>query len=128
LRLLLDTCTFLWLIAGSDELSDRSRQLFSEPVNEVYLSAVSTWEICVKHALGRLPLPQPPRQFIPQQRDQHGIEPLSLDEESVLHLAQLPHYHRDPFDRMLVCQAVAHGLTLLTPDTDIARYPVPTVW
>lgn len=94
----------------------------------MYLSSVSSWEICTKHALGRLPLPEPPEELIPNERERHGIEPLSLDEDSTLQLTRLPHVHRDPFDRMLVCQAVAHGLTIVTSDRDLRRYPVRIVW
>ena len=62
------------------------------------------------------------------QREAHAIEPLPLDEESALHLSRLAPLHRDPFDRMLVCQAIVHGLTILTPDPLIAQYPARTVW
>jgi len=127
-KLLLDTCTFLWIIADDPQLSGSARQLFSTPGNEVYLSAASVWEILVKHQLGRLPLPEPAHQFIPHQRAAHRIDPLPLDEEAALQIARLPDHHKDPFDRMLICQAIAHGLTLLTPDADIARYPVRTAW
>jgi len=128
LRLLLDTCTFLWIASGDAALSGVARDLFSDASNEVFLSSVSTWEIIVKHALGRLPLPRLPHEFVPEQRRRHRIEALALDETAVLQLAKLPDYHRDPFDRMLVCQAAAHGLTILTPDPMISRYPVPTTW
>jgi PIN domain nuclease of toxin-antitoxin system len=128
MRLLLDTCTFLWIISDSPDLSADARTLFSAPGNEVFLSVASTWEILVKHRLGRLPLPGPAHQFIPRQREQHRIEPLALDEGSILQLGRLPDYHRDPFDRMLICQAIAHSLTILTPDADISRYPVRVVW
>ena len=128
MRVLLDTCTFLWIAAGAPELTDRAREAFSDPDNEVCLSAVSGWEIAVKHALGRLPLPEDPGRFVPDQRRAHGIEPLPLDEGAALLLARLPPLHRDPFDRMLVCQAIAGGLTLLTPDEEIRRYAVPTLW
>jgi len=127
-RLLLDTCTFLWIASGDAALSGVARDLFSNPSNEVFLSSVSTWEIIVKHALGRLPLPRPPHEFVPEQRRRHRIEALALDETAVLQLAKLPDYHRDPFDRMLICQAAAHGLTILTPDPEICRYPVSTSW
>jgi len=73
-------------------------------------------------------LPTAPERFVPDQREAHGIEALALDEESVLQVTRLPDHHRDPFDRMLVCQAIAHGLVILTPDPLIARYPVRTVW
>jgi len=127
-KLLLDTCTFLWVAAGSPELSARARDLFSDPTNDLFLSSVSSWEIVVKNALGRLPLPTTPHLFVPEQRRRHRISPLPLEEEAVLQLAKLPDHHRDPFDRMLVCQAIAHGLTILTPDPTINRYPVLTAW
>jgi PIN domain nuclease of toxin-antitoxin system len=127
-NLLLDTCTFVWLLADSPDLSSRVRQCFSDPGNEVYLSVVSTWEIVIKYRLGRLPLPEPPQRFIPTQRELHDIRPLPLEEAAVLQLARLPDYHKDPFDRMLICQAIAHGLTILTPDPAITQYPVRTEW
>lgn len=128
MRLLLDTATFLWVVSDAPDLSARARELFVDPGNEVYLSAVSAWEIAVKYALGRLPLPEPPERFVPLQRKQHGVDPLPLDEEAALHLARLPLLHRDPFDRMLVCQAIVHGLVLLTPDKLVNQYPVRTMW
>ena len=128
MRLLLDTCSFLWIVGGSNELSSRARQVFADPANEVILSAASAWEIAVKHRLGRLPLPAPPDEFVPAQRAAHGIEPLPLDEEAALHVAKLPDLHRDPFDRMLVAQAIVGGLVLLTPDDQIREYPVRTLW
>lgn len=128
MRLLLDTCTFLWIVADDSALSERARGLFADPSHDVFLSSVSAWEIAVKHAAGKLPLPDPPSEFVPQYREAHGIEPLSLDETAVLQLGRLPRQHRDPFDRMLICQAIEHGLALLTPDRAIASYPVRTVW
>ncbi|HUF82656.1 MAG TPA: type II toxin-antitoxin system VapC family toxin, partial [Burkholderiales bacterium] len=70
----------------------------------------------------------PPQQFIPEQRRAHGIETLPLDEDAVLQLSRLPAIHKDPFDRMLICQAIAHGMVILTPDPLIGRYPVRTLW
>ena len=128
MKLLLDTGTFLWIVADAPELSRRARELFQAPDNEVYLSAASAWEIAVKHRLGKLPLPQPPDVFVPSQRRAHGIEPLPLDEESALHVAKLPDLHRDPFDRMLVAQALVGGLAILTPDEPIRQYPVRAYW
>jgi PIN domain nuclease of toxin-antitoxin system len=127
-KILLDTCTFLWIVGDSPELSDASRNLFREPSNAVFLSAVSVWEISVKYALGKLPLPQPPEKFIPIQREKHMVDPLGLDENSVLHLNRLPQLHKDPFDRMLICQAINHGLVILTPDELISQYPVASKW
>ena len=110
------------------DLSARARELFVDPDNEVYLSAVSAWEIALKHAAGRLPLPEPPERFVPAERSRHGIDTLDLDEETALHVGRLPPLHRDPFDRMLVCQAIVHGLVILGPDPLISQYPIRTAW
>jgi len=82
----------------------------------------------VKYSLGRLPLPSAPERFVPQQRRGHEIRFLELGEEAALHVAKLPPLHRDPFDRMLVAQALVEGYVLLTPDETIARYPARVVW
>ena len=128
MKVLLDTCTFLWVALGAPELSKQARETFRDPENEIYLSSVSTWEIAVKHALGKLPLPSPPRVYVPELRQTHAIESLPLHEEETLYLARLPALHRDPFDRMLVCQAIVGGMVLLTPDTAIEQYPVRVRW
>lgn len=128
MKCLLDTCTFLWIIAGSNELSPTAKEIFTNPAHEVWLSAVSVWELSVKHALGRLPLPSPIERFVVDQRERHGIAALALDERAVLHLHKLPALHRDPFDRMLVCQAIEHDCVLLTPDPLIRQYPVRAQW
>ena len=128
MRILLDTCTFLWIVTDAPELSDLSREVFVNPGNEVYLSAVSTWEIAIKHAIGRLPLPEVPEKFIPAQRQEHGVVSLALEEEATLHLTRLPEMHKDPFDRMLICQAIVQGLVILTPDELIMQYPIRCIW
>lgn len=128
MNILLDTCTFLWIVRDSPQLSATARTLFSDPHHTVYLSAVSAWEIMVKHHLGRLPLAEPPHHYIPHERAKHRIAALDLTETAVLELRRLPPHHQDPFDRMLICQAIAHSLTLLTPDEHIQAYPVRTAW
>jgi len=128
MKLLLDTCTFLWLVADAPALSKTARELFRAADNEVYLSAASAWEIAVKHGLGRLPLPAPPERFVREHREAHGIAPLPIDEDSALHVSKLPALHRDPFDRILVSQAIVHGLAILTPDPFIMDYPARTIW
>jgi len=127
MRLLLDTCTFLWMVSG-ESLSDVAAQAIREPSNEVLFSAVSAWEIVVKHGTGRLPLPEPPERFIPAERRLRGVAALAVDEDASFHLMRLPRLHRDPFDRMLICQAIAHGLFIVTPDPLITQYPVRTIW
>jgi PIN domain nuclease of toxin-antitoxin system len=124
----LDTCTFLWIAAGSTQLSRRAAQLFADPANEVFLSAVSAWEIALKYSLGRLTLPGPPADYIPSLRERLGIAALPIKEEEALYLPRIPNLHRDPFDRLLVCQAVINGLALLTPDPLISQYSVRSIW
>ena len=128
MNILLDTCTFLWVVSGSPELSDTARRLYSDPGNEVYLSVASAWEIIVKNKLGKLPLPEPPHEFIKNWRIRHEIDTLPLNESAVLQLSRLPDYHKDPFDRILICQAIAGGMIILTPDPEITRYPVSAEW
>jgi len=127
MRLLLDTCIFLWLISGDRKLTDSLRENICDPENEIFLSSVSIWESIVKYQLGKLPLPKPPGEYLPAQRKRHHISSLPLDEDSVVHLSNLPPVHRDPFDRMLICQAIEHGLTLVTADDIIRSYPVKTM-
>ncbi len=128
MKVLLDTCAFLWIVTGDDALSSPARRLFSDPNNDVYLSSVSAWEIAIKHGLGKLPLPRPPHDLIPDERQRHGILPLPIDEAAALFCAKLPDLHKDPFDRMLVCQAILSSMTLLTPDPLVTQYPVATIW
>jgi PIN domain nuclease of toxin-antitoxin system len=128
MKLLLDTCTFLWALGGTADLRGRAGDWFRAPDNEVYLSAASAWEIAIKYASGRLVLPRPPDQLITVEREARAILSLPIDEESALHVSRLPHLHRDPFDRILVAQAIVHGLTILTPDPLVTQYPARTMW
>jgi PIN domain nuclease of toxin-antitoxin system len=127
MELLLDTHVFLWFISGDKRLSGAMRDSIRDSSNKVYLSVVSLWEVVIKYQLGRLPLPQPPDSYLPTQRQRHQIASLPLDEASVSQLAHLPQIHRDPFDRMLICQALEHGLTIVTVDDAICEYPVPVL-
>jgi PIN domain nuclease of toxin-antitoxin system len=127
MRYLLDTSVFLWLIFDQPSYSMRAAHLFRDTENTFFLSAVSVWEIVQKYMLGKLILHINPV-HIPEQRKLHFIDELPLDEESCLRLRDLPPIHKDPFDRMLVCQAIAHGLIILTPDKDIRQYPIETIW
>lgn len=123
MRILLDTHAFLWFISGDARLPGLIRDLD----NEVYLSVVSLWEATIKYQLGKLPLPGPPEIYLPLQRERHQIVSLPVDESSVIHLANLPPLHRDPFDRLLVCQAIRYGLTVATVDAAIRAYPVAVI-
>ena len=127
MRILLDTHIFLWFISGDSQLSIYTRDLIRDSDNEVYLSVVSVWESIIKYQLGKLPLPKTPEIYLPKQRDAHQINSLSIDEASVIQLINLPLLHRDPFDRMLICQALQHGLMIATVDSAIRAYDVDVI-
>ena len=128
MKILLDTCTFLWLALDDPQLSETARRFFTDPGNEIYLSAVSAWELSVKHSLGRLGLPGLPLSLFPHWREKRGISSLPLEETAALYEGRLPRLHTDPFDRILICQSIVHGLAILTPDPEILKYPVHTLW
>lgn len=95
-----------------------------QKANEVFLSVVSVWEALAKHQLGKLSLPSPPDQYLRERREQHQIASLAFEEASLSHLLRLPMHHRDPFDRMLICQALHHDRVIVTVDGQFAQYPV----
>ena len=128
MRLLLDTCTFLWLAADDPALPPTVRANCRDPDNDVFVSALTAWEIAVKHRLGRLPLPEAPLRYVVSRREWLGLDALPFDEASAAHDQLLPEHHQDPFDRGLVSQAIIHGLMIVTPDQAITRYPAPVLW
>lgn len=130
LKLLLDTCVFLWVIWDDPALTPAMRDVISDPDHEPFVSAVTIWEALQKHALGRLQVSaaEGPWAHFVRQREAHALGALAFEESDARHLGKLPPLHRDPFDRMLICQAIERGLTLVTPDREIRRYPVRTLW
>ena len=127
MRILLDTHIFLWYISGDSSLPVTMLSILRSSRNDLYLSVASVWEAIVKYQQGKLSLPQIPSLYISSMRQQHNILSLSLDEASVGRLLSLPNHHRDPFDRMLICQAIEYGMQLATVDPLIRAYPVQVV-
>jgi PIN domain nuclease of toxin-antitoxin system len=125
MNLLLDTHVFLWFITADSRLPILFRDAIRETSNTVFLSAASLWEIIIKYNLGKLPLPQSPELYIPRQRQNHRIKSLQIGESSLKYLASLPDLHRDPFDRILISQALNGNLTLATIDQAVMSYNVP---
>ena len=128
MRLLLDTHTFLWWIADDSRLSSRAAALIAEGDNEAYISAASAWEIVVKSGLGRVEVPEPVDRFLTSQLEANAFLPLPIHVRHALGLSSLPDVHRDPFDRILVAQAVAEELTLVSADSVLRRYPAAVEW
>ena len=122
-RLLLDTHVVLWALAEPEKLTRPARTALEDAQNEVLVSVVSAWEIAIKRTLGKLEAPDDLEAAIRMQ----GFEPLLMTFHHAAQAGSLPPHHRDPFDRMLVAQAQAEGLVLVTRDPDIPRYGVHTL-
>jgi len=125
-RLLLDTHVFLWLLTEPERLGDALATVEAHDT-ELLVSAASSWEIALKYTLGKLPLPKPPTHYVPDRLRAIGAVPLAVEHAHALATTELPPLHRDPFDRLLVAQAVSLGLRIVTGDPQIARYPVEVV-
>lgn len=128
MRYLLDTHTFLWFTDEPRRLSARVRDLIEDPDNEIVFSCVSAWEIAIKSQLGRLQLPGDVPELIPRRLLDYGFASLPIDLRHALEVGRLPLLHRDPFDRLLICQSQIEDLPLLTGDAAIARYRVAVIW
>ncbi len=126
MKLLLDTHIFLWLQTAPERLGAHL-QLVADRRTELLLSAVSSWEIAIKHSIGRLPLPEPPERYVPDRMRAIGARPLAIEHSAALAVSSLPPLHRDPFDRLLVAQARLLDVVILTADPVVTRYPVQTL-
>ena len=123
MRILLDTHVFLWLHTEPERLGEHL-PVVEDQRNELLLSAASSWEIAIKHGLGRLPLPEPPQRYVPSRLRAIGPRALPIEHTHALAVAALEPLHRDPFDRLLVAQAGLLDVPILTADPLLARYPV----
>jgi PIN domain nuclease of toxin-antitoxin system len=128
MKVLLDTHAFLWWITDDGQLSTLAREAIGASENHVFVSAASAWEIFTKSRIGRLPLPQPVDGFIARHLEENAFQPLSITMRHTFELETLPDLHRDPFDRMLIAQALAEEMSLVTGDQAIRAYPVSTIW
>lgn len=123
MKLLLDTHIFLWLIDDNLRLQSRFREAIQNPDNEKFLSVVSIWECVIKYQIGKLDFPSSPESYLPKQRREHLIKTLTVDEKTITQLIQLPLLHRDPFDRLIMSQALQYDLFLMSEDKAILAYP-----
>ena len=128
MRLLLDTHTFLWFILNDPKLSRRAKDLISDGDNVVEISPASYWEIAIKISLGKYALPEPYADFMERElaTNDFGILPIEPKHASIL--TELPFHHRDPFDRMLVAQAICEQIPLVSVDTTLDAYSVKRLW
>jgi PIN domain nuclease of toxin-antitoxin system len=127
-KLLLDTHAFLWWVEGAPAVGRRARAELANPDNDVFLSIASCWELAIKLSLGKLRLTQSLERFIPEQLSRNGFVLLGLEFRHVARVADLPFHHRDPFDRVLVAQALLDGFAIVSADRVFRKYGVTVVW
>ena len=127
MTVLLDTHVWLWMLTAPGRLATRAREVVEDAGNTLLLSAASSWEIAIKHSVGRLALPEAPERYVPDRMAATGVEPLPVGHSHALRVASLPTLHRDPFDRILIAQSQLERVALLTADAVFGRYDVATI-
>lgn len=126
--LLLDTHAYLWFVDADQRLSRTAAERIGDPDQRVVVSVVSAWEIIIKLGTGKLVLSRPLEDLWPESIDANGFEVWNVTSDHVLALSPLPLHHRDPFDRLLIAQALAEGHQLISADTVFDAYPIPRIW
>jgi PIN domain nuclease of toxin-antitoxin system len=128
MKFLLDTNVFLWGLSEEYKLNLTAQEILTSSTSELYFSAVGSWEIAIKFALGSLPLPKGPSEYIPHALRAWALRALDITHEHALRAGELPAHHRDPFDRMLIAQALSEQMTLLTADRVFQKYRVDLIF
>ena len=128
MKYLLDTMVWLWSVGPLDKISSAALEILKSGEEEVYLSAASSWEIAIKTKLGKFALPESPTRYVPKRLAEQGIQSLSVTQSHSLKVYDLPLHHSDPFDRLIIAQALAENMVILTSDRAFKRYPVELLW
>ena len=128
MRILLDAHTFLWFVLGDAQLSNSAKAFIVDPANQILFSPVSYWEIAIKISIGKFRLPDIEKNIVEMSAEDLAAKTLPLYTHHSLRVAEMPLHHRDPFDRLLIAQAQAEGLPLMTADPVLAKYDVDIIW
>lgn len=128
MKYLLDTGVWLWSVGDPARMPPATREVLGDRSQEIFLSAVTSWEVAIKAATGKLELPEPPTTYVPSRMVMQGLRPLPVSHQHALAVFRIPHHHRDPFDRLLMAQALVEDLTILTADREFKKYDVPILW
>ena len=128
MKVLLDTCAFLWLVTDDPQASELAKEIFLNNDNELFLSAVTGFEIAVKYSLGKLHLKEPPKEFIANRIQANALTELPVSMIHALALQNMPLHHKDPFDRLLVAQAMVNQIPLLSADQQLSAYEIERLW
>ena len=127
MKALLDTHAFIWWVTDDSRLSSTARGIIADESNVLFLSAASAWEIVIKVRLGKLNLPEPPETYIPSRLTMNRFESLPIQMVHALQVVNLPDFHRDPFDRIIIAQSQVEKMPIITVDTQVTRYPVDVI-
>ncbi len=125
---LLDTHVFLWMITEESKLTAGVTDILENSDNKLFMSIACLWEIAIKYQLGKLPLAKAPEKYIPHHLSITGVQILPIEPNHALSIHTLPLHHRDPFDRMMICQAKIERIPILTQDRVFRKYDVKTLW
>jgi PIN domain nuclease of toxin-antitoxin system len=128
MRVLLDTHSLLWFALGDPKLSSIARREIENPSNEKLISPVSYWEVAIKISIGKYTLPQSYEEFIHKAVDRNGFAILHIEPRHAAAVANLPFHHRDPFDRLLIAQAIVEQIPILSGDPTFDQYAVTRIW
>jgi PIN domain nuclease of toxin-antitoxin system len=128
MKYLLDTMVWLWSVGPTDKIGRAGLEILTNGEEEIYLSAASSWEIAIKTKLGKYELTEPPGRYVPKRLALQGIQSLSITQRHSLKVYDLPLHHQDPFDRLIIAQAINEEMTVLTADRAFGKYPVDVLW
>jgi PIN domain nuclease of toxin-antitoxin system len=128
MKYLLDTHALIWFIIGDEKIHFYAKQLIENEENEILVSIASLWEIAIKYSLGKLQLKKTYDQLFPEQLEENNIDVMIVKLEHLKLLCNLPFHHRDPFDRIIICQALFGQITLISKDTILDNYKIKRVW
>jgi PIN domain nuclease of toxin-antitoxin system len=127
-KYLLDTIVWLWSVGPSKTIGTAGLEILASREEEIYLSAASSWEIAIKTRLGKFQLPEPPGRYVPKRLIDQGIRSLPINQDHSLKVYDLPLHHSDPFDRIIIAQAIVEDMVVLTSDRVFEKYPIDVVW
>ena len=128
MRLLLDTHAFLWFLLDDPQLSSTARALVVDPTNDIEVSPATYWEIAIKISLGKYELPEPYGLFIEREMATNNFRILPIEPKHTAALINLPFHHRDPFDRLMIAQAIVERIPIATVDVAFDAYPITRLW
>jgi PIN domain nuclease of toxin-antitoxin system len=127
-KYLIDTHTLLWIVTNDPKLSAKAKDLYLDSENEIFISMASIWELSIKSSLGKISLEQPLDEFVDEHVKGNDIRILKIELSHVLRIENLPFYHRDPFDRLIISQSIEDNIPIIGSDKTFDSYPIKRIW